>query len=347
HKILVEGARLTTDIEEHRHIRAAILRLAERSASLSRYCHRAILLLEEDEGRWSEDVLRQKTKPRIESLERILDQALDLQSRFRKLLSRVPFIAQASAPRTPLRPTPIFLGRPPYREVYRALLETLRYVGGRLDSDALRVRFRNIATLYEYWLFVKVVGLLREMYGPPVGDRAFSLIDEVYRPELAPGQRFRFRLPHGDILTATYEPDFPPVTARSPERYRSALTSGTLRPDVTLELSLPGRAPVVLALDAKSGPRFHKAQDRLQQTAHYLWLVHDPQTGHQPIRQLFLVHRDLEVPALCNVTGYLEGRISPAEARILGAVPAQPGEVEALRNVILRFLETFRARRWK
>ncbi len=346
-KLLLDRADLATDIEEHRHIRVGVMRLADRSAALSRYCHRAILMLEEDESRWSEEALRQKTQPKIENLERIQERAHSLQSKFRRLVYRLPFLTKASTPRTPFGPTPIFLGRPAYREVYRALLETRRYVGGRLDADSLRVRFRNLATLYEYWLFVKVVGLLREMYGAPVGNRAFSLIDEVYRPELAPGQQFRFRLPHGDTLTATYEPDYPPVSATTPERFRASFTSGTLRPDVTLELERPNRPPYILALDAKSGPHFRKAQDRLQATAHYLLLIHDPLTGHQPIRQLFLIHRDLEAPPACNVTGYLEGRVSPAEAHVMGAVSAQPGEVENLRTVILRFLETFRARSWK
>jgi hypothetical protein len=74
-------------------------------------------------------------------------------------------------------------------------------------------------------------------------------------------------------------------------------------------------------------------------------MVHDPQSGYQPVRQLFLVHRDPDTPPLCNVTGYLEGRVSAPEARVLGAVPAWPGSTPALRHVILRFLETFQARR--
>lgn len=346
-KVLVERPSLATDIEEHRHIRSGILRLAERSASLSRYCLRAIHLLEEDEGRWSEEALRQKIGAKIEGLERIREQAHDLQIKLRRMVRRVAFLADASPPRTAFGPTPLFLGRPAYREVYRTLVEARRYVGGRVDADAIRVRFRNLATLYEYWLFVKVVGLLREMYGAPVGNRAFSLIDEVYRPELAPGQQFRFRLPQGDILTATYEPDYPPTTARCPERYRASFASGTLRPDVTIELSRPGHPPYALALDAKSGPRFHKAPERLQGSAQYLWQIHDPASGHQPIRHLFLVHRDLEASPVCNVSGYLEGRVTPPDARILGAIPSQPGDVEQLRNVILRFLETFRSRRWR
>ena len=346
-RVLLDRPRLATDIEEHRHIRVGLLRLAGRCSSLSRYSSRAICLLEEEEGRWSEEALRQKIHPKIDSLSKIHETARLLTEKFRRLAERFPFIQRASAPRTPFRPTPLFLGRPAYREVYRALLESSRHANLGYESDALRVRFRNLATLYEYWVFVKVVGLLRVMHGAPVGDRGFSLIDEFYRPELTPGQQFRFHLAQGDVLTATYEPDFPPVTARARERHRAAFASAPLRPDVTLELNIPGRSPAILALDAKSGPRFRKAQERLQSSSGYVWQIHDPQTGHQPLRQLFLVHRDLEEPPVCNVTGYLDGRVSPTDSRILGAVPAQPGKTRELENVIMRFLETYRARKWK
>ena len=346
-KVLLDRPELVADIEEHRHLRAGVVRLAERSASIARYCRRAVRLLEEEEGRWSEEVLSQKIFPKIAVLERIQLEADELQGRIRRLIGRFPFLDKAGPPRTNFGPTPLFLGRPAYRHAYRALLEGRRYIGSRYDSDVLRSRFRNLATLYEYWLFVKVVGLLREMYGAPAGDGQFALIDELYRPELTPGQEFVFRLPQGDLLKATYEPDFPPVAARARERHRAAFATAPLRPDVTLELAVPGRPPFILALDAKSGPRFRKIQERLQQTAGYLWQVHDPATGHQPIRQLFLVHRDLETPPVSNVTGYLEGRVSPPSSRVLGAVPAQPGSTDALQNVILRFLETFRPRRWR
>lgn len=346
-KALLDRARLATDIEEHRHIRAGIQRLAERTGAVARYCGRAIGLLQQDEGRWSEAALRQKIEPKVYKLAITREKAHDLQERVRRLVGQHAFLADVSAPRTPFGPTPIFLGRPAYREVYRALLETRRCAGGRYAQEGLRVRFRSISTLYEYWLFVRAIGLLGEMFGPPVNHQGFSLIDEFYRPELAPGQQFRFRLPHGDALTASYEPDFPPLGARTRSRWRSAMVSAPLRPDVTLELSTPGRPPAILALDAKSGPRFRKAQERLLSNATYLALIHDPASGHQPVRQLFLVHRDADAAPVCNLTGYLEGRVSSPDARVLGAVPAQPGFTQHLENVVLRFLETFRARKWR
>ncbi|HLU49002.1 MAG TPA: nuclease domain-containing protein, partial [Planctomycetota bacterium] len=346
-KMLLDRPRLATDIEEHRHIRAGIVRLAERAGAISRYCGRAISLLQEEEGRWSEEALRQKIEPKVYGLALIREQAHDLQGRVRRLLEEHPFLAGASLPRTPFGPTPIFLGRPAYREAYRALLDARRHASNRYESERGRVRFRDLATLYEYWLFVRVVGFLSEMYGPPTNNQGFALVDEFYRPELKPGQQFRFRLPHGDHLTATYEPDFPPVVSRARERFRAAMVSAPLRPDVTLELTMPGRPTAILALDAKSGPRFRKADERLLATATYLLWIHDPVTGHQPVRQLFLVHRDMDAPPLANLTGYLEGRVSNPDARVIGAVPAQPRATEALEHVILRFLETYRARKWK
>ncbi len=337
---LIDRPELTTDIEEHRHLRAAILRLAERSAALARHCRRAIDFLEEEERRWSGEAFEQKVRPRLEALERIGGEAERLQDGYRRFLDRLPFLAEASPPRTALGPTPIFLGRLAYREAYRALLEARRHCGGRFDGEGLRVRFRNLATLYEYWLFIRIVGLLSERLGAPEGDRAFSLIDEVYRPELTPGQTFRFRLPQGVLLKATYEPDFPPVGAPAEGRFRSAMSSAPLRPDVVLELEAPGRAPVMLLLDAKSGARFDRPRERLHEASRYLWQIHDPRTGHQPARQLFLVHRDIDASPACNLHGYLERRVDPEEARVLGAIPARPGMTEDLGLVLARFLET-------
>jgi hypothetical protein len=344
-KLLVDRPHLNTDIEEHRQLRTALLRLAERSSSLSRYCERAVLLLEEEESRWAEDAVARRFQPRVTALERIRADADLLSGRFRRLLARLPFLADVGSPRRALGPTPIFLGRPAYREAYRALLEARQHVGGRLDTEGLRVRFRNLAVLFEYWLFIAVVGLLREACGSPEGNRTFTLIDEVYRPELAPGQEFVFSLGRGVTLVAAYEPEFPPVGPRSQYRFRSALTSGSLRPDVTIELRRPNRPAVILALDAKSGPRFRRALESIEEIARYVWLIHDPRTGHQPVRQLFVVHRDLAASSVSNLSGYLEGRLSAPESRILGAVPAQPGATDGLRNVILRFLDTNRVRR--
>jgi hypothetical protein len=164
----------------------------------------------------------------------------------------------------------------------------------------------------------------------------------VYRPELAPGQEFRFHLPQGEVLRAVYEPDFPPLRSPLPGLFRAAMASAPLRPDVVLQLSAPGRPAVMLILDAKSGARFTRVKDRVLEASRYLWEIHDPRTGHQPVRQLFLVHRDLESPPACNISGYLEGRVEPREARVLGAVPARPGKTEALWSVISRFMDTFR-----
>lgn len=338
---LIDRPELTTDIEEHRQLRAAILRLAERSAALARHCRRSIDLLEEEEGRWSGEAFEQKVRPRLAALERLGGEAERLQDDYRRFLDRLPFLAEASPPRTAIGPTPIFLGRLAYREAYRTLLEARRHCGGRFDGEGLRVRFRNLATLYEYWLFIRIVGLLRERLGAPEGDRAFSLIDEVYRPELAPGQAFCFRLPHGALLRVIYEPDFPPVGAPAAAPFRAAMASAPLRPDVVLELEAPGLAPVMLLFDAKSGARFDRPRERLLEASRYLWQIHDPGTGHQPARQLFLVHRDFDVPPACNVSGYLERRVEPGEARVLGAIPARPGMIEALGLVLGRFFETF------
>ena len=119
----------------------------------------------------------------------------------------------------------------------------------------------------------------------------------------------------------------------------AAFVSAPLRPDVVIEVGSEDGPPALLALDAKSTRRFHR--EVLFQVSDYRGLVHDPRTGHQPIRQLFLLHADLGARPVSNLPGYLEGRLPPRDSSVLGAVPCLPGETRHLERVIDRFLEVW------
>lgn len=348
----VSRARLTADIPEHRHIRAALKRLERRAGSILEHCSRSAVLLEKDEARWgggratAATVFEERHLPRIKEFRRLAERAETLRSAFRQLRESHPFVDHASAPRSRLAPTPTFLNRAGYREAYGALAEADALSGALVAGDEIVMRYRSLSSLYEFWCFVAVVKLLSDLMGKPEGEARFELVDEVFRPELAPGQEFHFR--SGDArVTATYEPDFTPATRRpgapgaGVSRFRAALATAPLRPDVTVAFEAPGQEPLILVLDAKSGARFDR--DALWNVSDYRSLIFDPETGHQPVRQLFLLHRDVRAGVTCSLPGYLEGRFGRASHSVIGAVPMTPGRLDDARRVLVRFLEVAQA----
>lgn len=335
--VVQRRVQLTQDLAEHRHLREGIRRLATRGAALSSYCSRAAGLLAEEGGRWSAELFDRLYLPRIRRLEELSAQAETLSRTAHALIARHAFLREAGPPRTPFGPTPAFLGRNSYREAYRALRRLRRHGGQLVEGADMSVRYKSLSLLFEYWCYVRVVRCLQERLGGGETHDVFRLIDDIYRPELAPGQSFTFSPAPDCTVTAIYQPEFPPVSDAPGPSLRASLVSGVLRPDMVIRVDAGGRPPVMLALDAKSTAGFDRS--RLWNISDYRSLVHDPATGHQPIRQLFLIHRDTSSAALCNLAGYLEGRISPPDsASILGAIPCVPGHTHDLERVIRRFL---------
>jgi hypothetical protein len=334
---------LTTDLEEHRHIRAGLVRLSRRATALATGCYRAASLLREEKERWgrqgpSESVFSQRYLPRVERLEELGREAETLASRFEDLADGVPFLAGLPRPRTRFGPTPVFRGRRGYRQAYGVLSRLFRERSAQVNALELRVRYRSLDVLYEYWTFVKAVEACVDQLGPPTSGTAFQLVDEVYRPDLAPGQSFEWiRITDGTRVRLFYEPDIPPRGGRPGSLpWRAALTNEPLRPDAVLVVERPGAPARALVLDAKNTPHF--TRDRLFSVSDYRTLIHEPDTGRQPVRQLFLVHRDANQPLISTLPGYPHGEWPGWDTSVLGAVALTPGEETALRQVVVRFL---------
>ena len=338
-KVLLRRTEVTHDISEHRHLREGLLHLYRWARGLASTLRRRAELLLVEEKRWGEEVFLQRYQPRIRMLEELASRAGRMAENLKKTIARHEFLRDAGPPRTPFGPTPIFLGRDAYRDAYRALLDARRRFGVLVDEGNLRVRYRSFPVLYEYWCFIRVVKALRDRLGPPEDQGLFKLIDEVFRPDLAPGQTFRFRLARRTRVSATYEPEFPPAASYRGPGFAAALVSGPLRPDIIVEVCWEDQAPVMLALDSKSTRSF--SRDHLWKLSDYRSLIHDPRTGHQPVRQLFLLHADRATAPMTNLTGYLEGLVSPRDSSVLGAVPCLPGETHHLERVLDRFLEVW------
>jgi hypothetical protein len=310
---------------------------------LADHLRRAADLLAAEEERWGGrrlaglSVFEKRFLPRVQALTALARKAAVLGLSFLAMVARHEFLARAGPPRTPFGPTPTFVGRSGYREAYRALRQARSMRGPLVDAEPIKVRYRSLAQLYEYWCFFKVVEALRARFAP-AGGATFRVIDEVYRPELAPGQRLEFEA-GAARLAVTYEPEFPPSSWTNPglSRFRAAFSEAPLRPDVVVEAWKEGTEPLLLALDAKSVERF--TTELFAPVSDYRGRIHDPKTGHQPLRQLFLLHRDASAAPSCNLTGYLEGRTGSDQSFVLGAVACIPGATSGLERVIDRFLE--------
>lgn len=344
---------LNEDIGEHRHIAHAIKGFTEKLLNVAVHFEEMAKQLYEDVERWGRkvqgetSVFEQTSQPRIDVLEDQAKRARSIAARFSGLIASHTCLKNARKPRTPFGPTPIFCNRPAYREVYRILTEARKCFGVLIDGDSIRVSYRNLATLYEYWCFVKTVTVLRELYGAPAPDPEIRLIHGIYRPDLKPGQKFVFRPNDNTILTVSYEPDIYPwdESFLRSEAYGATLTRNPLRPDILLELARDGEPPVLMVLDAKSTDRLDPA--RLWQMSDYARQIIERDTMRQPVRHVFILHRD-ESRRICNIPRYFNGGSVNRDSMVIGAVPLIPKEgsssSQTLRDIVEAFVATFSGR---
>jgi hypothetical protein len=339
--------RLSSDIAEHRHIRAGLARLARRARGVGRHCRRAAEALEPERVRWGASRARSAVsvfdrvhQPRILALEALAERAEALGQRIRRMTAEHEFVAHAGLPRSRLQPTPIFRNRTGYREIYAALREVESLSGALVSGEDLRVAYRKLSTLYEYWCFVKTVTLVsaHEATSSTEARPDFKLIDDVYRPELEPRQEFGFSLRDGGTVGVVYEPDIAGFRTAdaSLEPWRATLGRATLRPDVWVQVQRPGERPRVLVLDAKSKRRWEMKM--LVAVTDYRTRIIDPADGYQPVFQVWMLHRDTRRRAYCNVPGYLSGRRGDQSSRLLGAAPCLPDRTSDMKRILDRFL---------
>lgn len=353
----VQRAVSTTDIPEHRHLAEGLRALSRRAARVADRCRMTASTYRAAEARWGRragkegSVFEERDLPRARVMDELAGRSERLATAFAGLLARSDFLKEAGFPRTAFGPTPLFLNRPAYREAYEALRDVSGPLGLLVDTGRVEMSLRNLATLYEYWCFIRVVESLRTRFGPAVGDHGQAIAevyDDIYRPDLLPGQTIEFDGGKLGRVAVRYEPDFLPVRdARAHgARFAASLTATALRPDIVVEVTR-GSESWLLLLDAKSTDAF--TMEHLRSVADYLIQIHETGGGRQPARQLFLMHRDARARPACSLPGYLDGRTPGTEALVKGAVPAVPaqvgGELPHIENVLGRFFETVAPRR--
>lgn len=349
-RLLVSRPFLSEDIPEHRHIAQGVKYLKRQAAAIHDYFEHTIDYLYEDKNRWGErdkekiSVFDQRCLPKIGELKKYASAAKKTESELEKLLDAHSFLKTAQRPRTSLGPTPIFCSRPAYMEAYKALIEMRKHLGVLVDGDSIRYSYKNLATLFEYWCFIKSVQHLRARFGPPEPDGTYKMVHDIYRPDLKPGQSFTFSIKANVKLKVIYEPEILPwrVAFDEFERYGATLTREPLRPDILLEITDGENPPAIMVLDAKSTSKFDNK--KLRELSDYSRQVFEITTDYQPVRQVFLLHRDSERKSV-NMPDYFEAKRGLMHTSIVGGIPCIPEYVGCtpiwLSRALDRFIEIF------
>lgn len=131
------------------------------------------------------------------------------------------------------------LGRPGYREAYRALV-TLR-LGLSVHGDEVELSVKDLDVLYEAWCFIRIVRLLAAKATEP------PRLSDVIRPRTTGGLRVALRQGRssaveltvaGSRLVVLYNQTYPGLT-------------GPQRPDIVVEVQHPGWPRMFIVFDAK------------------------------------------------------------------------------------------------
>lgn len=332
------------DVPEHRHLHLGVDQLRTRARALRGWCTRVLDAYEVDRQRWGgreDSVDEQRNGPRRILLRTHVKTATTAEKLLIELAARSRVLREAPAAAGALRPTPLWLSRPDYRQAFDVLRELHLHGGGALVGDEFRIQLRGLDQLFEYWCFARTLLAVAAAVGRAVDSTMFELIDDVYRPDLRPGLVVRFARDDGARIAVAYEPGFPaagrhPGGRDVPGPFRSVLGTGDLRPDIVVRLDAPGEPARLLVLDAKNKTSF--GTDALFEASDYRSRIVDPVTGLQPARWMVFLHRDATRPLLENVTGLLAGQRGDRESWYLAGICVLPDQAERLGTLVQRFL---------
>jgi hypothetical protein len=338
---------MATDLEEHRHIAARLIALGRLGDTVAAHCEQTAALLRHERSRWGDaprgdqaSVFQTTYLPRVELLERLKGEARALAGGFRALRGKHAFLRHVGTPHGPLAATPLFTGRVGYREAYSVIRRAAAISGLLVDSESIKLHYRSLASMFEYWCFVKTINWLRERYGAPEPRDSFSVVGGIYRPTLEPGQFFIFHIDDTHTLRVTYEPSILPWRqARSEgQRYGATLTANPLRPDILVEFLHGPEVLAAMVLDAKVTTRF--SMQKIRDMSDYARQIFEVSSGRQPVRRVFILHRDADCDYLSNLPPRRPARLPPT-VEVFGAVACVPEKVNTVPPHIGRLLRSF------
>lgn len=134
------------------------------------------------------------------------------------------------------------LSAPGYRETYQLCM--LLKMGLRLEGEALRLNVKDLDVLYEYWVFLAMVKIIRDNYGRPEDlSELFRISQSGVGVRLRQGRRqtVPFRASKNRRIAITYNPQFDDHdTTLIPQK-----------PDILIRFEEEGWPRIQLICDAK------------------------------------------------------------------------------------------------
>lgn len=129
-----------------------------------------------------------------------------------------------------------------YREAYRLLM--LLRSGLRLEGELLSLSVKDLEVLYEYWVYLTIVGIFRDEFGPPLRlDHWFKLDSSRLSVQLRSGfeQQISFQAGAQRAIHVAYNPRFSNQDAMLIPQ----------KPDILIRLEEDGWPILQLVVDAK------------------------------------------------------------------------------------------------
>jgi predicted component of viral defense system (DUF524 family) len=228
------------------------------------------------------------------------------------------------------------LSAPGYRETYQLCM--LLKMGLRLEGEALRLSVKDLDVLYEYWVFLAMVRVIREYYGRPEGlSELFRLSQAGINVRLLQGrgQTLSFQAGKTRRISVTYNPQF--------DNHDATLIPQ--KPDILIRFEEQGWPRIQLICDAKY---------RIDATAEYCAQFQSPGPPRDAINVLHryrdaILEFDYEDSAHAKpkrsviqaaavfpydehrVGEFRESRLWQSIGRLgIGAIPALPSNLEYL-----------------
>ncbi len=247
-------------------------------------------------------------------------------------LRRLSVLAEAERRRVPVVPPLVLRRRPAYAEAFDALHRLDQ--GLDLRNGALDVATQDLAVLYETWAALTVAAAVADGLGAPAPTRPFGVDVRGTDVRLRRGRRGAVRLTDGRrAVEIVYNPRFPAPPALLVQR-----------PDLVLTVTEPGRPPRRLVLDAKyrrddsaAYRRRHGSAGPPEDALGTLHRYRDAIVG--PDRRPHVGHAVALFPG-DDDAAFRHSRLwASIDALGIGAIPLRPGQTDALRDLLRRFID--------
>jgi hypothetical protein len=168
-----------------------------------------------------------------------------------------PFLKEAQALFTRIRPSQVLQKNPHYQRFYRVYLKFQTELGYSLDHNRSRARIgaRRLAEIYEMWAMFKVtsaaISILQSKGYRVVGEnRFFTLREDLFQVEV--DRDATIDLVKGDDrIVIRYEPLYPSFMNRSTVEGIVVSANDQRTPDLAIELWRGERVRRVIVFDAK------------------------------------------------------------------------------------------------